>query len=152
MARALIFLGRVGLAGVFLYAAYSKLRHPWTLFALSIDSYRLLPESGVIFLARTLPWLELALGLLMAVGYQLRYVAAVASSLLLVFFSVMLRSYLKGLGIDCGCFGFGEALGVGTLVRDGFLVVVSLAITVAAFFIASQHRDLQAGPVSPEKE
>ena len=151
MGRTLILLGRLGLGGVFLYAAYSKLRHPWTLFALSIDAYRLLPESGVIFVARTLPWLELALGLLLLVGYQLRYVATAASSILLLFFAVMLRSYLKGLGIDCGCFGFGEALGVGTLVRDGFLVIISLALTVAAFSRARQPREIRAEPVPPEK-
>ena len=129
----LILLARLALGAVFLYAAYTKLRQPAMLFALSIDSYRLLPEWAVVAVARTLPWLELALGLLLVSGYGLRYVAAAASALLLLFFGVMLRSYFQGLGIDCGCFGIGEALGVRTLVRDGFLVLSSLALTVAAF-------------------
>ena len=134
MRRGLMLAGRVLLGGVFLYAAYTKLRLPAMLFALSIDSYRLLPEWAVIAVARTLPWFELALGLLLMAGFGLRYVTAAASALLLVFFGMMLRAHLKGLGIDCGCFGIGEALGWRTLVRDGLLVTLSLALTVAAFW------------------
>lgn len=132
-ARVLMLIGRVGLGVIFLYAAYTKLRLPWAIFAMSINSYQVLPEPLVVFIARVLPWLELALGVLLIIGWKLRYVAAATSALLLGFFVIMLRSYFKGLGIDCGCFGVGEALSVRTLARDGFLVVVSLAITVAAF-------------------
>ena len=145
MTRWLMLLGRVALGIVFLYAAYTKLlqvqlspfhiqSRQWTLFALSIDSYQLLPEWAVVAVARTLPWLELLLGLLLIAGYQLPYVAGASSALLLVFFGVMVRSHLKGLGIDCGCFGVGEALSARTLVRDGLLVAVSIAITAGAFF------------------
>ena len=35
---------RLMLAVVFLYAAWTKLRQPWLVFALSIDAYQLLPE------------------------------------------------------------------------------------------------------------
>jgi len=132
-ARMLMLLGRVGLGAVFLYAAYTKLRVPWAIFAMSINSYQILPEPLVIFIARVLPWLELVLGALLIVGWQLRYVATATSALLLGFFVIMLRAYFKGLGIDCGCFGVGEALSAQTLARDGILVAVSLALTVAAF-------------------
>ncbi len=134
--RALIVAGRVVLGAVFLYAAYTKLRTPYMLFALSIDSYQLLPPNAVIFVARTLPWFELVLGLLLISGIALRYVASAASLLLLTFFGVMVRSHLKGLGIDCGCFGVGESLGVKTLIRDGLLVALALAVTVGAFLNA----------------
>jgi len=138
--RALALIGRLCLGAIFLYAAYTKLRHPWMLFAFSINSYQILPEWAVTLLARTLPWLELLLGLLLVSGYQLRCVAVASSALLLGFFAVMLRSHFKGLGIDCGCFGFGEKLGVRTLVRDGALVAVSLAVSVAAFAGARSNR------------
>jgi uncharacterized membrane protein YphA (DoxX/SURF4 family) len=129
----LLLAGRVVLGGVFLYAAYTKLRHPWMLFAMSVDSYQMLPEWGVTLVARVLPWLELALGALLILGIGLRYVATGASALLAGFFLLMLRSYSQGLGIDCGCFGFGEKLGVRTLLRDGALVAFSLVIMVGAF-------------------
>ena len=137
-ARTLILLARLGLGAIFLYAAYTKLRVPWTLFAMSINSYDLLPEPLVIFIARVLPWLELALGVLLIAGWKLRYSAAATSVLLVFFFGIMLRSYFKGLGIDCGCFGVGEALTVKTLARDGALTLVSIGLTVAAFQI---HRN-----------
>jgi uncharacterized membrane protein YphA (DoxX/SURF4 family) len=137
-ARVLILLGRVALGVIFLYAAYTKLRLPWAIFAMSINSYQVLPEPLVIFIARVLPWLELALGVLLIAGWKLRYVAAATSALLLGFFVLMVRSYFKGLGIDCGCFGVGEALSVGTLTRDGVLVILSIVLTVAAF---QRHRN-----------
>ena len=151
MRRWLILAGRVLLGGVFLYAAYTKLSRPSMLFALSIDSYQLLPPWAVIVVARTLPWVELGLGVLLVVGYQLRYVAATASGLLLVFFGVMLRSYSKGLGIDCGCFGVGEALGPKTLVRDGLLVLVSIGVTAAAVLAARSQRPRTAGGLLGQK-
>jgi uncharacterized membrane protein YphA (DoxX/SURF4 family) len=131
--RRILLAVRVVLGVVFLYAAYTKLRNPWLLFALSIDSYRLLPEWAVLATARTLPWFELVLGALLIAGYKLRWVSSAAALLLLAFFALMVRSYKAGLGIDCGCFGLGEALGVRTLVRDGLLLGASLFLCAGAF-------------------
>lgn len=131
----MLLLARLALGGIFIYAAYTKLRHPWMLFAMSVDSYQLLPEWAVTLVGRVLPWFELLIGVLLVAGWQLRWSAAAATALLAFFFTVMLRSYFKGLGIDCGCFGLGEKLGVRTLVRDGALVAFSLALTVKAFLL-----------------
>lgn len=128
----LLLAGRVVLGGIFIYAAYTKLRHPWMIFAMSVNSYRVLPDWGVTLVARMLPWFELALGALLILGIGLRYVATGASALLAGFFLLMLRSYSQGLGIDCGCFGFGEKLGPRTLIRDGALVAFSLVIMIGA--------------------
>ena len=43
MVRRLRLVLRLLLGAVFVYAAYTKLRQSWLLFALSIDSYQLLP-------------------------------------------------------------------------------------------------------------
>jgi len=121
---------RVVLGVVFLYAAYTKLRQSWLLFALSIDSYQLLPEWAVLALARTLPWLELTLGMLLLLGWKLRYVSIGAAALLALFFSMMLMQYARGAGIDCGCFGVGEALSINTLMRDAALLLAGIALAV----------------------
>ena len=123
---------RVALGVVFLYAAYMKLREPWLMFAMSIDAYQILPEWAALTLGRILPWLELALGLLLATGFGLRYSAAGASILLGVFFAVMVRAYVLGMKIDCACFGLGDVIGPRTLVRDGVLLVLSVGLTVLA--------------------
>ncbi len=119
---------RVVLGAVFVYAAYTKLRQSWLLFALSIDSYQLLPQWAVLTLARTLPWLELALGITLVAGVRLRYTSIAATAILLLFFSVMVVSYVRGAGIDCGCFGVGEALSAKTLARDGILLAGAIAL------------------------
>ena len=123
---------RVALAIVFLYAAYMKLREPWLMFAMSIDAYQILPEWAALTLGRILPWLELALGLLLATGFGLRYSAAAASIMLAGFFAVMVRAYVMGMKIDCACFGLGDVIGPRTLVRDGVLLVLSVGLTVLA--------------------
>ena len=121
---------RLLLGAVFIYAAYTKLRQSWLLFALSIDSYQMLPEWAVFAVARTLPWLELALGALLIAGAWLRYLSMVAAAILGVFFSVMVVSYFRGAGIDCGCFGVGEPLSARTLARDGVLLAAALGLVV----------------------
>ena len=64
MIRWLRLFLRLMLAGVFIYAAWTKLRQPWLMFALSIDTYQLLPEWAVLTTARVLPSLAF-IGLLL---------------------------------------------------------------------------------------
>ena len=129
--RLLLFL-RLVLAAVFLYAAYMKLREPWMLFAMAIDAYQLLPQWASMLLGRTLPWVELALGIWLAAGIALRYAAAGATLLLGVFLGIMIRTYAIGLKIDCACFGLGEQISGQTLLRDSILLGLSVALTVMA--------------------
>jgi uncharacterized membrane protein YphA (DoxX/SURF4 family) len=127
---ALAARGVLGL--IFIYAAWMKLKDPWQLFAVAVEGYQLLPAQGVIIVARTLPWFELALGALLLGGVWLRVAAPAVTLLLLVFFGILLSSYLKGMEIDCGCFGPGEALGPSTLIREGALLAVSITLTAIA--------------------
>ncbi|MBV8731713.1 MAG: hypothetical protein JO336_18050 [Acidobacteriia bacterium] len=124
---------RLALGVVFGYAAWTKLRQPWMLFAMSVDAYHVLPEWGAVAVARTLPWFELALSLFLIAGLWKKATLPAASVLLAVFFGLMVRAYARGEGIDCGCFGPGEAISPLTLLRDGGLLAASLALTVLAF-------------------
>src|ERR1700722_5743108 len=131
--RLLLLTLRVILGGIFVYAAWLKLRDPWQIFAMSIDAYRILPLQAVELGARTIPWLELAIGLLMIAGLWLRISASIVSLLLLTFFALMVRAYAKGMAIDCGCFGPGEAISWKMLLRDGALLAAALLVTTMAF-------------------
>jgi len=133
--RVFLLTGRLVLGAVFAYAAFTKLRQPWVLFAISINSYQILPEWAAVFLAHTLPWFEMALGLVLLTGVKLRWTAAAAASLLIFFFAAMLRAYFKNMGIDCGCFGFGERLGPLTIARDATLLALAIALAATAFFV-----------------
>ncbi len=79
MRKYAILLLRLLIGAVFVYAAYTKLRDPWTLFAMSVDSYKVLPEWAVLVVARSLPWFELVLGLALIGGLALRHASAVAA-------------------------------------------------------------------------
>jgi len=131
--RAAALVLRVALGGVFLYAAYLKLKDPWQMFAMSIDSYQLLPLWAVKAVARTLPWMELALGVLLIAGLWRRVATILTTLLLAVFFSLMVRANVKGMAINCGCFGPGELISWKTLLRDGSLLAASLYVTAVAF-------------------
>ena len=131
--RAVVLALRVALGAVFVYAAWAKLRPPWELFAMSIDAYKVLPYWAVVTVARTLPWAEMLIGLALMAGRWMRVTSAAASLLLLMFFVLMVRSYVKGMQIDCGCFGLGDPISVRTLARDGSLLVGYLFLTWTSF-------------------
>jgi len=164
--RILLLLGRVALAAIFLLAAYAKLKPqgsmPWSIasiktslamFAMQVDSYQLLPEEHVNFVAHTLPPFELLLGLWLLSGIGLRFSSLITTLLLGGFFTVMVRTYALGLEVSCGCFGPGEQLGTKTLLRDGSLLALSLAVTIGAFFLRRKPRetDAPAGVPSPQR-
>ncbi|HYL63282.1 MAG TPA: MauE/DoxX family redox-associated membrane protein [Candidatus Methylomirabilis sp.] len=165
LGRVLLLLGRLGLAVIFLLAAYGKLRPqeavPWTLaslkitpsslaisstfFAMQIDSFQLLPGWAVTPFAHTLPWVEFAVGVLLLVGLGLRYASVLASLLIALFFAVVVRTYALHIAINCGCFGPNEKLGPWSIVRDGFMFALAIAVTIGAFLI---HRRAQSAPRS----
>ncbi|MGB7024416.1 MAG: MauE/DoxX family redox-associated membrane protein [Candidatus Acidiferrales bacterium] len=158
--RILLLLGRLTLAVVFLAAAYGKLRPqnavPWTLaslkitsaslglsmtfFAMQVDSYQLLPPRMVSPFAHALPWMELSLGVLLLTGFALRYVSLAAALLLALFYAVVIRSYALHLAINCGCFGPNEKLDAGTLIREGCLFALGVAVTIGAFAVHRRRR------------
>jgi uncharacterized membrane protein YphA (DoxX/SURF4 family) len=160
LARTLLILGRLGLAAIFLFAAYAKLKPqaavPWSgasiktslsLFAMQVDSYQLLPPQLVSPVAHLLPPFELFLGLWLLSGMFLPYSALVTTLLIGAFFATQVRTYRAGLEINCGCFGPGERLGPKTLLHDGAFLVLALAITVGAFLQGRRSRT-QSAPVA----
>jgi uncharacterized membrane protein YphA (DoxX/SURF4 family) len=134
---------RLLLGLVFVYAAWVKLfgthwtwpphLEPWELFALAISSYDILPLKYVELVAKTLPWMELAIGLMLLAGRGLRIAATVMSLLLMVFFGLMVRAFAQGKEISCGCFGPGEIISWWTLLRDGSMLAGALLLTWIAF-------------------
>jgi uncharacterized membrane protein YphA (DoxX/SURF4 family) len=139
---------RVFLGGAFVYAAWLKLREPWMLFAMAVDAYKLLPQWAVILVARTLPWAELLLGLLLIAGKWMRFSSAAVSALLAGFLAMMAFTYLKGMQIDCGCFGSGDPISSRTLARDSGLLAAALVLTIMSF----RGRAAASAPPPPDNE
>lgn len=132
--RSFMMLLQVILGAILLYAAYAKITVHWMTFMLTVDSYQLLPEWGVVIVARLLPWLEFVLGLVLLSGFGLRWSGLGTIGIMALFFGMVTRAYMRGMTIDCGCFGPGEKLDAMTLVRDGSFVVMAIALTVMAFW------------------
>ncbi len=99
-------LARLVLAGVFLWAGAQKARHP-QLFALDLEAYRLLPATVILPIAYYLPWLEIATGISLLVPGLRRAALGLAILLLLIFTLMLSIAWLRGLSINCGCFGAG---------------------------------------------
>jgi hypothetical protein len=161
LGRMLLMLGRLTLAGIFIFAAYAKMKPQATMgwssasvkislsmFAMQVDSYQLLPPQFVSPAAHLLPLFELFLGLWLLTGILLRYSALITTLLLGTFFAMMVRTYRMGLEINCGCFGPGERLGVGTLLRDGSLLAFAIAVTFGAFVMHRRMRRNSSEAVS----
>jgi uncharacterized membrane protein YphA (DoxX/SURF4 family) len=100
---------RLLLAGVFLTAGVLKAADPQASVT-AVRAYELLPLSCATLIGWGLPFGEIALGLLLAVGLLTRLVAIVAAALLTCFIVAVTSAAARGLSVDCGCFGGGGAL------------------------------------------
>ena len=124
---------RVVLGGIFIYAGYVKLQDPWQLFAAGVASYDVLPMWAVEIVAKTLPWFEIAVGVVMISGYFFRTASTIICGLLAVFFTLIVRAYLQGKEINCGCFGGNEPISPLTMLRDGSMLAGAIFLCVMAY-------------------
>jgi uncharacterized membrane protein YphA (DoxX/SURF4 family) len=136
--KILYWICRLAIGGLFIYAGLTKGLYPLEepfLFAIAISSYQLLPDALVVFVSRTLPWFEIVLGLLVLIGWQLRWFASTAAALLGAFILAMGVTYARGIEADCGCFGLGEPISPATLARDSFILLMAIFVAVRAWRI-----------------
>lgn len=90
---------------MFLLAGVTKALDPGGLAA-SIRTYELgLPEWFVSVSAFGLPYLEILLGLYLLIGLFTRVSAWTTNAIMVVFILALLQGAIRGLEIDCGCFG-----------------------------------------------
>jgi uncharacterized membrane protein YphA (DoxX/SURF4 family) len=126
---------RLVLAGVWAWAGVAKLGDPDAAVR-AVRAYDILPEGLVKSFAWGLPFVELALAVLLLLGLATRPAAWASVGLLLVFLGATASVWGRGLQIDCGCFGGGGQAGADAtrylreMGRDGLFLC--LAILVAA--------------------
>ena len=135
----LILFSRLLLGFVFIYASVEKIAD-LDGFAVSISNYRILPISLVNIFAIALPWFELITGILIIYGICIKENSFIIGSLTLVFTVMILVAVLRGLDIDCGCFGTGDAQKVGLrkIIENLILIVVSFNL----FKVSEKSTDL----------
>jgi uncharacterized membrane protein YphA (DoxX/SURF4 family) len=139
-------LARFGLAAVWLVSGLLKATDPDQTYV-AVRAYDVLPDAGVEVVAALLPWVELALGVLLLAGVGTRLVAALSAGLLVVFVAGVTQAWARGLAIDCGCFGGGGAVEPGQttyvqeLLRDaGFLLMAGWLVARPHTLVALDDR------------
>ena len=144
-------LARLGLAAVWLVSGTLKAIDPDQTYV-AVRAYDVLPPAGVEVVAALLPWFELALGVLLLLGVGIRLVAVLSAALLFVFVAGVTQAWVRGLSIDCGCFGGGGAVAPGEtaylqeLLRDaGFLLMAGWLIVRPRTLAALDERIVKTG-------
>jgi uncharacterized membrane protein YphA (DoxX/SURF4 family) len=94
------------LAAVFIYAGGVKVGDSLE-FADTIAGFAILPAVLINLMALALPMFELGCGLLLLVPRTRRIGALAVAVVSIVFFSALLSALMRGLVLDCGCFGVG---------------------------------------------
>ena len=124
-------LARLILGGVLFAAGLLKYQH-LDKSQMAVRAYELLPISVANFLGITLPFLEIAVGLLLVVGAATRIAATIGGLLMLVFIIGISQAWARGLSIDCGCFGGGGQVAPGAtnylpeILRDTALALIAI--------------------------
>jgi uncharacterized membrane protein YphA (DoxX/SURF4 family) len=153
--RAVMWLGRLILGPIFMYAGYSKAflpnSHfwPWFFFkfslstnianfAFQVDAFKLLSPAGVQFVAHTLPFTEIVLGLLVLIGWQLRIFVTMLAAIMVGFSVVVTRAYLLHMNINCGCFATPQPIDMQKVLEDAGMAI--LAVTMAVFAIIEARK------------
>jgi len=99
-------LARLALGGVLLVAGGLKVLKP-TESANAVAAYKILPTNVAHLTGYALPWLEVALALLLIFGFMVRPAAVISGLIMVVFIGAIASVWARGMLIDCGCFGGG---------------------------------------------
>ena len=99
-------VARLILGGVIFAAGYLKVSH-LDKSQMAVRAYEVLPISLANALGLALPFIEVAIGLLLILGAATKVNALLGGALMAIFIVAIAQAGLRGLSIDCGCFGNG---------------------------------------------
>lgn len=126
---------RLILGGVFLVAGALKVGD-LAASGRAVAAYRIFPYDFATFIGAVLPFLEIALGVLLIVGLATRFASVVAAILLVVFIAGVASAWARGLRIDCGCFGDGGDLTAGERPQYFSETIRDIALLALAGFLS----------------
>jgi uncharacterized membrane protein YphA (DoxX/SURF4 family) len=129
--RTLLVLFRIVLGGLFVYAGVAKTLDPLD-FAQNIRNYRLVGQELSFIAAVVLPWLEILAGLALAAGVWTRASSLLISGLLVFFIALTVVTIVRGLDVDCGCFGaLSRKAGLGVIAEDALMLFMAISVLFA---------------------
>jgi len=108
----------IAMGGLLIWSAVAKLGDPVG-FDAAVRGMRILPVWLVAPCAGALPFLEATLGFWLILGWRRRSASFVLLVLMSIFVVVVFQALLRGLEVECHCFGKMMPGGLpGSLVRD----------------------------------
>ncbi len=120
----------IAVAAIFIYAGIDKIRDPLS-FADSIAAFAILPAVFINLMALGLPPFEVACGVLLLAPRTRRFGALAVAGISVMFFTALASALLRGLTLDCGCFGVGAP----SRQRMWIELVVDATLFSAALFV-----------------
>jgi len=120
-------LARLILGVVLVVAGGLKVTSP-LVSARAVRAFQILPYDFAGYVGYALPVVEILIGLLLVVGLFTRLCAVVGALLMVAFIVGISSAWIRGLSIDCGCFGGGGPVAapqtkyVADLLRDAGLL------------------------------
>ncbi|HET6463430.1 MAG TPA: MauE/DoxX family redox-associated membrane protein [Candidatus Krumholzibacteria bacterium] len=140
--RQLNLIARFIVGGLFFYAAFEKVLHP-AAFAMAVRGYKLIPFSLSNLFAIAVSWSELVAATFLILGILTRKAAGAIFILLIMFTAAITTVLVRGMVIDCGCFGEGGA-------STSWLLLVRNAALLFLTFLVIRYNDgwmsLRPGP------
>jgi uncharacterized membrane protein YphA (DoxX/SURF4 family) len=128
-------LARLTLAGVWIVAGASKVGD-LAASGRAVAAYRLFPYHVATSIGAGLPFVEIALGLLLLAGLATRLAAIVSAVLLTAFITGIASAAARGLRIDCGCFGGGGDLSANQSTKYASELARDVALLAVSVFLA----------------
>lgn len=102
----LTFAFRIIFGSVLLVAGGIKITDPYG-SATSVRAYQILPVHIANFLGFVLPFIEVGLGIFLIIGIWVKYVSILSSAIMVIFVIAIAQAWIRGISLDCGCFGKG---------------------------------------------
>jgi len=131
-------LARLVLGGVLLAAGGLKVFKP-TESANAVAAYKLMPTELAHLIGYALPWLEVAIGLLLILGIMVRPAAILSGLIMVVFIGAIASVWARGILIDCGCFGGGGEIdpSLASQVRRTYFIEImrDLGLALTALYL-----------------
>lgn len=102
--KVFIFVLRIFIGGMFVYSSIHKIQSPDE-FAIAIRGYKLLPIGLTNAFAIFVAWSEVLAGIMLILGVMSRKAAGAILVLLAMFTIAIVTTIVRGIVVDCGCFG-----------------------------------------------
>jgi hypothetical protein len=123
---------------VFLVAGGAKIAHPAGFFSDLLGFRVPLPEIILRLVAVALPWLEAIAGLGLLLNFWRETIRPLVALLYLVFVVMLGQAVIRGLDLNCGCFG---SSGQGWFERPDVALGRAVLLFAAALYVAAERRE-----------